>query len=366
MLSKWTKGNTLISSCLAQLDSLLQTKNHQNGNIVGIDFGFANLKLLKINCTKTPYKVEKFAIAPFPQQALNKDGISDYPLVATALKQMFDNANVSTRQVAFAIPRSKAILKTITVDGRLTADELESRAWIEAGRHFPDLVGDIYLDFFITQTQDPSQVDLTLVACRKTQVAPYLEILRLAGLQPKVIDVDSYALERAMPLITEPNTAEITALLCINTTNTTLTVTQNGQLIYAHDQSFDGQRLLAQTQAYLTNKNILPQQAEYALINDTVYEDILKDNFISHLRHTMHFFYASRPQQHIQKLILGGDCATIPHLVPFIHNELGLTATTANFSAQLVLEPDIPAETFKSHTPALLLCCGLALSKPEV
>jgi type IV pilus assembly protein PilM len=285
--------------------------------------------------------------------------MKDISVIASILKELFKKNNILTKFVALAIPRSSVIIKNIAIDSRLNIHEIESRAWIEANNHFPDLVGEIYLDYSVSPSaEDTSQLDLTLVACRKDQIKPYLEVLREAGLTAKVIDVNSYALERALSIILEA-TPELNtvALLNLDTNLSTFLVVDNQKLIYAHDHSYDGQKLQSQTQEYLKNsiENV-------ASLSDLSYVEILKGSLSAHLRHTMHFFYSSRPNINIQKVIISGDCATIPCLGAFIQQEIDVPVLLGNPFEHMTVSDNLNAESLHNLAPMLFLSCGLALS----
>lgn len=317
--------------------------------LIGLDIGSDSLKLLKINSSESPFKIENFSISSLPANT-NKE--KDYSIIADTLKKMMKESGVSVSSVALAIPRSSAIIKNITIDSRLTEDEIESRAWIEANRHFPDLVGNIHLDFSILgpSVQDSTQIELILVACRKDQIKPYLEILQLAGLTPKIVDVNSYALERALNVVATMTTPPIKtiAMLNLDFTLSTLIVMQEGKLTYAHDQSYDGHRLMNQA------KTVEP--------NNPKYMDILKETLSAHLRHSIHIFFSSRPNVSVEKIILSGDCSTLPELATFVQHEIGIDTVIADPFANMTMDSRINAEEFQKHKSSLMLCLGLALS----
>lgn len=223
------------------------------------------------------------------------------------------------------------------------------------------MVGEIYLDFSIENQEDEkeSELDVMLVACRKDQINPFLETFTESGLIPKVIDVNSYALERALLLLTEESKELNTvALLNIDNSLTTLLVLHNQKLIYAHDHNFDAARLISQTNEYLQKNS-----QKVATINDLEYFEIMKNNLTAHLRHTIHFFYSSRPAISIQKLFLSGDCARIPGLIEFAQQEIGIDTLLADPLQQMVIDPEMNKNEIQQSAPTMMLAIGLALSK---
>lgn len=331
--------------------------------LVGLEIGPAFIKLLKIDSRAEPYWVENFAVIPLPPGAMEKDAIKDVPAIVAAIREAFTQANIKTADIAFAIPRSFTIIKTILVNQKLNAADIESRAWVEANHHFPDLVGDIYLDFDMVgpSDQDSSQLDLLLVACRKDQVKPYLDILHDSNLNANIVDVNCYAFERALSLIMKREAAlKTAALLNLDFNLSSLIVIDKGQLIYAHDHSYDGLYFKDQVQQFLDKEKNMQVSLE-----NNVYADILKAGLSAHLRHSMHFFYSSRPQITIQKLVLSGDCSMIPFLDTLIQKETGIETVLASPLVGMEVDPKVDLQKLQQYSSSLMLCCGLALSKSK-
>ncbi len=329
-----------------------------NTSLVGVDLGIQSIKLLKIN-DESPKLIENFLIAALPSESMTKGVITDFNAVGTILRDMFQTADVTSNHVAFAIPRSLAIFKNITLDSRLSGEDIEERVWMEADKHFPDLVGNIYLDFSISGKvkNESRQQEVMLVACRKDLIKPYLEICKVAGLIPKLVDISSYALERTLKaILAEKNGTETFSLLNLDLGLSTLVVRQGDSLLYSNDQSFDGIRLMEQVKNYLSN----PQSDEEAVKK---YDSILKEILSVHLRHTMHFFYSSCAHVHIDHVILSGDCAYLPGLKELVQQEVGIPTTIANPFENMELAERIDKKNLQENASALALCCGLALTQ---
>lgn len=362
-MQSYRQAYDLLSQLKGELRSLLNFKPLAAVDLVGLDINVDSIKLLKLNHHSTPPKVENFAVARLPENIIVKDEIKDFPALSRAIKALFTEAGVTTNQVALAIPQSIAITKTVNIDKRLTDIEIETRVWIEANKYFPDLVGEIYLDFFINglSLQDASQLEVTLVACRKEQIKAYLEVMRLAQLHAINIDVDSYALERSLTFLM-PETTATMGLLNLNMNLSNLIVVKEGRIIYAHNQNFDGQRLKSKLNTYLKDMAV-NEIDENKLLADPAYQEILNVGLLAHLRHVTQLFYTSRPNIHMQTLILCGDCATLPALASFIQKETGIEIKVADLASHLTLDSSINIALFKAHASTLMLALGLALTE---
>lgn len=339
-------------------------KKKVNVSLVGIDLGSQSIKLLKLS-VDSPSIVENFLISPLPEEATNKGVITDFNVVGNILKNLFLSAEIKSNQVAFAIPRSLVIFKTITIDARLTEEEIETRVWMEADKHFPDLVGNIYIDFMFSDEEkiDGTQKKITLVACRKDLIKPYLEICKIADLIPKVVDVSSYALERTLNVLVKEKKLETktSALLNLDLGLSTLIVKSQNTLLYSNDQSLDGSRLMEQVKSYL--KNPIVSNSDGNKLTDEKYAAILKETLSAHLRHSMHFFYSNRSDIHIDQLFLSGDCADIPNLCDFIQKEVGIPTVLANPFETMQFSEQVDKTLLQQNAAALAICYGLALTQ---
>ncbi|MFX9397275.1 pilus assembly protein PilM, partial [Acinetobacter baumannii] len=78
-----------------------------------------------------------------------------------------------------------------------------------------------------------------------------VEVLELADLNPKLADVESYAVERAFSVFADslPMGANTIGILDIGHTMTTLSVMQNGKIIYTREQVFGGKQLTLEIQS---------------------------------------------------------------------------------------------------------------------
>lgn len=342
-----------------QLPEMLFLKRNQLANdIIGIDIGSRFIKILKIKKTDKNYFVEMIAHVPVTQGVVQNGEINDYELVGNLITDALAKSGVNSKNVAICIPRSCAIVKNITVNKYLNKDEIESRVWVDVQHLFPNIASDIYLDYSVIgpSAKDPDQLDLILVACRKEQLNPYLEVMRAAKLNTRLVDINSFALERSLTLIAKqvPELKTV-ALLNISLSWIDLVVVTDGNLVYTHELNYDGSDIV---------NSIKP--AKDANDDEAIQHNIevLRHTIGLHLRHSMQFFYSSRPNTRIERIYLVGDSAVaIPMLKDYIQQETGKEIKLGNPFLGMELAPNLQKDQVEKIAPAFMLCCGLALSK---
>src|SRR5699024_8260150 len=80
--------------------------------------------------------------------------------------------------------------------------EMEAHIELQTDQHVPYPAEELNLDFQVLGPSEHSQgeVDVLLVASRSENVDARIDALQKAGLTPKVIDIESYAMENAFAL----------------------------------------------------------------------------------------------------------------------------------------------------------------------
>ena len=65
----------------------------------------------------------------------------------------------------------------------------------EAEQYIPYDIDDVNIDYQVLGESEfsPDQLNILLVAVKKDLVAEYMELIQMAGLTPKIIDVDTFA-----------------------------------------------------------------------------------------------------------------------------------------------------------------------------
>lgn len=353
MMEWWNQGKSYLTG-------LVGSFSHQSRNVdlIGLVFNDQYIKLLKIKRSSSHYEVEHFNLIDLPEGLIKDLELKDSIAVAAILKEIISDSGLHTTDVVLSISRSSAIVKTINVDSRLHVDEIESRVWLEADKLFPSLIGDIYLDFAINGplSHDATQLEVLIVACRKNQLNPYLDMIKLAGLNVKVVDVNYYAYERALLLMTKhaPDVKTI-AFFNLNFRLMDLLVVHENKLVYTHELAYDGHHLLKLRDVKTTEPT-----------NDflEMSQDILKNSIGLHLKHTLQFFYSSKPNIRIDRIILGGDVpGTVPGVVNYIKQETGKEVVLADPFVDMTFSNTVNQARLVQFAPGLVLCCGLALTK---
>lgn len=340
-------------------------------SLLGIDISSTSVKLIELSNNNGRYRVESYAVEPLPQNSVVEKNINDPQAVGEAVKRVVAKSRTSLRTAAVAVAGSAVITKTIQMPAGLSERDLESQIAIEADQYIPYPLDEVAIDFEVLgpSAVNPEQVDVLLAACRKENVEMREDVLDIAGLKAKVVDVEAYAMERAFKLLESQFEASsderVIAIIDIGATMTTLSVLVDGKTIYTREQLFGGKQLteeiqrrygLSQEEAGLAKKQGgLPDDYEHEVLEP------FKEAVVQQVSRSLQFFYSSSQYNMVDYVVLAGGTASIPGLADRVQDRVGIPATLANPFSDMAISSRVNAGALSNDAPSLMIACGLAM-----
>ena len=350
------------------LGSLLGSKK---SSLIGIDISSTSVKLLELGRVGSRYRVESYAIEALPIDAVVERDIRDEEAVGEAIRRCYLKANCSLKHCAVAVAGSAVITRVIQLDGNLSDLEMESQIQIEADQYIPYPLEEVAMDFEVIGESDviPGQVDVLVAASRLDNVNSRVNVLDLAGLTAKVVDVEAYAMERSFSLLVNqlPDQGEdqVIAVVDIGATMTSLSVLQDFNSIYTREQVFGGAQLTEEVQRrYGLSYEEAGMAKKQGGLPDDYETEVLepfKEAIVQQVSRSLQFFYSSSQHGEVDHLVIAGGCAAIDGLDELLEERLGVAVSVANPFSDMSLSSRVNAQALASDASALMICCGLAL-----
>lgn len=318
------------------------------------------------------YRAESYAAEPTPPNSISEKAIVDAAAVGEAIKRAVKRAGTKAREVAIAISGDAAITKIIQMPRRLTERELEGQVEIQADQYIPFPMEEVSFDFEIIgpSRADPEMLDVLLVATRTENVDQRRSAVQAAGLIPRVVDVEPFALENACQLLAhqmpDAGMDHLIAIVDFGASNTTFSVLRDMRVVYTRDFSFGGQQL---TEEIMRTYGLSLEDAGRAKKEGGLpsnYQPEVLDPFIDDMTQqvsrSLQFFLASGGgrEQPDQILICGG-CANIPGVADVISSKVGIPTEVGDPLGQMKISSRAKAQGIRGDAVALLTACGLAL-----
>lgn len=338
--------------------------------IVGVDISSTAVKLLQLSRAGNRYRVEHYAVEPLPPNAVVEKNIVEVEAVGEAIKRALARSGARARHAAAAVAGSAVITKVIPMPADLDGDELEAQVELEAANYVPYPIDEVNLDFEVLgpMPNTPDTVQVLLAASRSENVEIRASALELGGLTPKVMDVESFAIENAFTLLAEQLKTPkdgLVALVDSGATMTTLYVLRNGRTLYSREQVFGGKQLTDEVmRRYGLSYEEAGQAKRQGGLPEGYQAEVLepfKEAMVQQISRLLQFFYAGSEFNRVDQLVIAGGGASIAGIDRMLEEQLGVPTMVANPLANMTLGPRVQPHALAQDAPSLMIACGLAL-----
>lgn len=339
--------------------------------ILGIDISATAIKLLELSRSGSKYRVESYAVEPLPQNSVADKTINDIEQVGEAVARAVKKAGTKTKSAAVCVAGSSVITKMISMPSGLSDDEMESQIQIEADQYIPFPLEEVAMDFEVAgeSEEGSDRVNVLLAASRSEIVDNVVASIELGGLSAKVVDIEAFAIENTIDLMSKDFPAEVSknaiAVADVGSSITTFSVLEDMKTIYSREESFGGAQL---TEDIQRRYGLSYEEAGLAKrqggLPDNYEPEVLepfKENMASQIGRALQFFYASSEISDLDALILAGGCSSIPGIEEIVEERLGVKTIVANPFANMAVASKISTKNLANDAPAMMIACGLAL-----
>ncbi len=339
--------------------------------LLGVDISSSAVKLLELSQQLHSYRVESYAVVPLSAGSMVEKSIKDPGMLANTISQAHTNSGSSLKHSAIAIADSSVITKILPIDSGLSDHEIEDHIMLEADKFIPYPLEEVSIDFDIigASAKHPDYLDILVAASRSENVQIRVDTMDTAGLDVEVVDVESYAVERACRLMANalPNGGvdETVAIVDIGSLLTNLTVLYNMRTIFTREEVFGGALLTKNIQRhYGMNYAEAGLAKKQGNLPDDYANEVLApfiQSAVLQVRRSLQFFFSASQHNKINHILLAGGTASLPDLATIIENEIGIPTSVANPFANMEISDRVDATALANDATSLLLCCGLAL-----
>lgn len=352
-------------------NNILEFFGFDTDPIIGLDIGLTAVKILQLSKSGDRIKVDHYAMVPLELGVVNEKNIVDRDRVIAAIKTAITLSGVKTKKVCASIANSMAITKVLKYEAGLTDKEIGGEIEMEAGKYIPYPLTEVNLDYTVLGpvANNDSLVNVLLIASKSENIGNISGLIIEAGLIPTIVDVDAYAIARAFELVAQKLPGQgknkVIGILDIGSTLSTLNILDNGNVVYAREQTFGSQQLIDEIQnIYGLTYDEAILALRYETLPKDFYPEVLepfKQSVAQQVSRFCQFFFSAGDYHSIDYIFITGGCATVFGLDNAIQNKLQIKTFVANPFDDMIIPPSINKEEFDYETLRLMKCCGLAL-----
>ena len=338
---------------------------------IGLEVGTSAIKVVELRAGNPPV-LANLAMRPMPPGLVQEDEVLDPQALADEIKLLFDEAGIAKRYAVTAVSNRQAITRNIKVP-KMTIQELDEAIKWEAERYVPFPIDEVVLDYYALDNPDDvaqgEQLEVVVAAARIDLISQQVEYLKLAGLEPVVIDIKPFSLLRSLKgsllgehlnkntlsgdVYTESD--EIGVVLEIAASNTTITLVRGERVLMNRNIGVSGDDFTAAVQRgfgldFDSAEEVkldygtatIPTEDEEELLNfdakreryspSRVYEalrPVLVD-LTTEIRRSLEFFRVQTGDANIHRMVITGGGAKLRGLPEAIGDALGFRAEVGN------------------------------------
>jgi type IV pilus assembly protein PilM len=344
------------------------------GNLlVGLDIGSSAVKMVELKDSSQGYFLNKFGLKPLPADVVVEGEVVDNAPVVEAIRHLRSELGIGAKEVASAIACKWAVIKKISLPP-MSDFELEEQIIYEAEQHVPFDVEEVYLDYQPVEefSSDSEQMEVLLVAAKREFIELHRELLRAAGLNSVVVDVDVFALNNIYE-VNYPPSDEVIALVDLGASMMKVNIIASGMSTFNREVPLGSTILSREIQNHF---DISFDQAEAVkkggALEGIPAEEIetLVQNYtadlVSEVENSFEFFLATPFGQPVNAIYLTGGGSKVTDLIPLMSERTGLPVEMLN-PCSLVgwNEKKYSNEQMQDVAPFISVGMGLALRRTK-
>lgn len=168
----------------------------------GLDFSDLSLRIAKLKKKGKSFSLASWGFVEMKPGIIKEGEVKDEQGLINAIKEILGNIKgekLKTKNVIASLPEKRAFLQVIKMP-KMKEEELISAVPFEAENYIPLPINEAYLDFQpVSQPRkDLDHTDVLIAALPRKTIDPYVMCLKKAGLIPKVLEVESQSISRAL------------------------------------------------------------------------------------------------------------------------------------------------------------------------
>ncbi len=346
---------------------------------VGLDIGGNAVRAAVVDTGKSNRIVRRYAEMPLPAGAVSGGEIVDEGAVAEAVAALWKRNKLPRKRVIVGTANQRLAVRQVDVP-QMGHEELTEALPFQVQDSIPIAVDEAVLDFvpleqFVTPDGEPME-SILAVAVHRDIVDSLIRVMESAKVAPTAVDLQAFALVRAIFGMEAGLGTPLQAIVDIGASITQVVIARAGtahfvRLLPRGGDDFtaalrDGLDLDAESAEELKRtvgvepmgmpgddddvskaRRILTEQA---------------DALIEELRSSVNYFEASSGEERVERLVVAGNAARLPHLANRFGRSLGVAVEPARVLDMFeVGKIEMTDDEILDAQPVIPTAVGLAL-----
>src|SRR5512134_2505583 len=342
--------------------------------LIGLDIGSSSVKMAHVKAVGAENRLRKFGVFPLPADAIVDGAIMDHGAVVEGIKTALRELKIHEKEVAISLSGHSVIIKKVQLP-TTTAEELEESIQWEVEQYIPFDIKDVKIDFQVIGPlkDDPSKMDVLLVAAKTDLINDYMSVVRDAGLVPRLVDIDSLAAGTAFELTHPVSDEQVPMVVHVGASFLNITTLHAGVPLFTRDVPMGGGMYTSEIQKQLAvgfetaeeyktgRKDPAERATKLAEIMKTV-----STLLATEAQRSYNFFSATYPDRLVTKVFLTGGAARSSFLKEILAEKIGVDVEIFDpIQGLSVDEKSVDPAVVSQFNTSATVSIGLALRNLE-
>lgn len=321
-----------MSSLVEQFNNL--KAQFEKGQLVGVDIGLSAVKVALLSKVKKTFRLDHYVSIPLSEAAVIEDEIQKPEEITEAIKYAIKKAGIKKKIVNVGMDGPNTMTKRLQVpDG--TKEEVEDNVLWESEQYIPFGADDSEIDYFIVgDIPDDDVKDVIIAAVRIDVAEKYTELIKNAGLAPKIVDMNVFAINNVFEHVHEKEldryNDEGVIIIDFGAQTTSVIVYKHGAPVLTKEVSIGGVLITEEIQRIM---GVSYEEAEdlktFGDQNGNLPEEIVGiiqnqiNSQLVELRKVLNFYIATGSSEQISTCFITGGGAYLPGLIEELRGLIG-------------------------------------------
>ncbi len=207
-------------------------------SVAGLDVGSSSVKVVELNGKTNNLNLVSLGFENLPDDTVVDGQIMELNSVAEVIQNVCKDHQIKSDMVVASVSGHSVIIKNIILP-HMTREELEESIDWHAEEHIPYDLADVSLDYHVT-TEDQESTQVLIAACKRERLDNIKQAVQLAGKQPVVIDVDTFALQNCYEVNYQPDESQVVTLLNIGASTMNVNIVKGSNSLFTRDITVGG------------------------------------------------------------------------------------------------------------------------------
>lgn len=312
----------------------------------GLDIGTTAIRVVQLRGNGPVKSLMRYAYVPVDSKIVLSDSKTDQQHLAQVIKELVDQAHLSTRNVAVGVPSQRVFTAVVDFD-RLPSNELAKAIRYQADSLIPTPLEKSKIDWAVIgdSPKDKTKVEVLLSSVENDFVEQRLDLLESIGLDVVAFEPDNLALTRALISGDVPQPQMV---LDIGSKTTDLVVTMNGAPRLTRSIPTGAEAIV---RSAAQNLNIDDKQArqfvfKFGLSRDKlegrIYDAIIStvDLLTTEIDKSIKFFQSRYVESPVVRIVVTGGASALPEFPLYLANKFGLEVEIGNAWRNVSFAPE--------------------------